>query len=165
MAASTQADLLGNRYGHLAYRRRVIAHSTGSTATRNVLSQESGAIFRVPTVSTAHFSLPRVSSLALGLTYEFFLSTMADANDINIVSTIDSSAAIHLSGLTTGSSVTTASAIAAFSTLGTHSVRVTAVSTVVWKAEVSLGIAGGTSGVAVLGENIYGGWAAGTTIA
>ena len=95
MAASTQADLLGNRYGHLAYRRRVLVPSTASTANYNVSPRESGAIFRVANFAAAtrvQFALPKISSLGLGLTYEFLLTSRGDgsasrAGDTHNVST------------------------------------------------------------------------------
>ena len=165
MAASTQADLLGNRYGHLAYRRRIIALSTGSTGTYQVPSRESGAIYRVGAISTLRASLPRVSSLALGLTYDFFVPALTSVTMLNIDTTNDSSAAISLAAGTSASSLTTASAISVASTLGQHYVSLTALSTVVWLGNVSYGIGFETTATAIIGENVSGGWAAGTTVA
>ena len=133
MAASTTADLLGNRYGHLPYRRRVITYSTNSTATYFLADQESGAIFYVPNVSTAKFTLPRISSNRLGVNYEFQFTLESDLADYNIDSTIDSSAAITLNAAT--SAVSTASAITPASTIGSLACRLTAVSSITWLFE------------------------------
>jgi hypothetical protein len=164
MAASTQADLLGNRYGHLAYRRRVIVYSTVSTATYNVSPNESGALFYVANVSTAKFSLPKVSSLAKGLTYSFHIAQQTDVLDVNIVSTIDSSA--HIVGIhgTTGTTISTNSAISPASTINfSNFVTVTAISSVVWVAEPEYSVE--SSGADVVGALIFGGWTSGTTAA
>lgn len=162
MAASTQADLLGNRYGHLAYRRRVITYSTASTATRQISPRESGAVFYVAAVSTAHLSLPKVSSLATGLTYEFHVAKQDAEGDVQIVSTIDSSA--HIVGIqgTTGTTQTTASAITPGSTLGfSWWAKVTAVSSVVWVAETNETVE--SSGADLVGALVYNDWVVGTT--
>jgi len=167
MAASTQADLLGNRYGHLAYRRRVINYSTGSTATYFVSPRESGALFYVPAVSTAKFSLPKISSLAKGLTYDFYVEKSADERDVNIVSTIDSSA--HIVGVhgTTGTTISTNSAISPASTVAfANAIKLTAVSSVVWFAEAAAHLR--TSGADVIATSafmIFGEWTSGTTAA
>ena len=167
MAASTQADLLGNRYGHLAYRRRVIVPSTASTANYNVSPRESGAIFRVANFAAAtrvQFALPKVSSLALGLTYEFLLAKPTSALDVAIASTIDSSA--HIVGVpgTTGTTVSTASAIAPGSTIGPfYWAKVTAISSVVWLAETNK--VPESSGADDIGALVYNDWVPGTTVA
>ena len=165
MAASTTADLLGNRYGHLPWRKRVITYSTGSTATYFLSPQESGALFFVPEVSTAKFSLPRISSNNLGLNYEFTFTLEADIADYNIDSTIDSSADIGVTGLT--SAVSTASAVSPLSTIGRLSVRLTAVSSVKWLLE-NIGTghpsSANTSNLTTV-DFIIGEWALGTTVA
>ena len=130
MTVSTKADLIGNRYGHLPWRRRVIDYSTLSTATYNISPEESGAIFVVPTVSTVHLALPKISSLSLGLTYKFYFSSAADKEDYTIASTIDSSAHLLLNGLTSDAS--TASAITPLSTVGGNACEVIAISSVAW---------------------------------
>jgi len=161
MAASTDADLIGNRYGHLPWRQRVINYSTASTATYFVASQESGAIFYVPAVSTAHFSLPRISSNRLGLTYEFMVAKQDAEQDVQIASTIDSSANIILRG-TTGTTQSTASAITPNSTLGAFMcAKVVAVSSVVWVARTYETVE--TTGADVVGAIVYGNWQVGTT--
>ena len=133
MAASTRADLMGNRYGHLAWRRRVIKHSTGSTAVYSLSPRESGAIFYVPTVSTASFKLPKISSKFLGLNYEFFFST-ADATGDYTIYTPDTSANIHIPGMSSDG-VGTASTITPLSTIWPHAIRLTAISSVIWVGE------------------------------
>ena len=157
------ADLIANRYGHLPFRRRVINYSTGSTATLELTEAESGAIFFVPTVSTAKLSLPRISSLRLGLNYEVFFSTFDALADFNIVSTNDSSADIALVGRT--SALSTASAITPASSVGTAAVRLTAVSSVRWMMEnISAGrpSSANTSDLTTV-DTIIGNWFVGTT--
>lgn len=165
MAASTGADLIGNRYGHLPWRRRVITYSTNSTATYFLAENESGAIFYVPNVSTAKFSLPRISSNRLGLNYEFHFTLETDLADYNIDSTIDSSAAIEITGLT--SAVSTASAISPLSTLASLAYRVTAISSIVWRGEnVGKGRPSSANTTAwSTVDFIMGEWGLGTTVA
>ena len=165
MAASTEADLLGNKYGHLPWRKRVIRYSTNSTATYFLSPQESGAMFFVPEVSTVKFSLPRISSNRLGLNYEFFFVLEADLADYDIDSTIDSSADIYITGLT--SAVSTASAISPFSTIGSLSARLTAVSSVKWIFEnIGAGRPSSANSTALSTVDlIQGEWALGTTVA
>ena len=167
MAASTQADLLGNRYGHLAYRRRVIVPSSASTANYNVSPTESGAIFRVANIAAVtrkQFSLPRVSSLGLGLTYDFLLAKPTSAQDIAIASTIDSSAQIVGVAGTTASTVSTASALAPGSTIGAFwYAKFTAVSSINWVAETYTRPE--SSGDDLIGALVYGDWVPGTTVA
>ena len=163
MAASTVADLIGNRYGHLPWRQRVITYSTASTATYELAIQESGAIFYVPEVSTAHFSLPRISSNRLGLTYEFMVTKQGAEQDVNIVSTVDSSAQIVGVG-TTGSTASTVSAVTPLSTVNSHYyAKVTAASSIVWIFESNTWIE--SSDVETQGALSAGGWQVGTTIA
>ena len=163
MASPGQADLEGNRYGHLPYRRRVINYSTGSTATFQLTPDESGAIFNVPTVSTVHFSLPKISSLALGLNYEFFFSTMAAVADYNIVSTVDSSANIVMMAATSAAS--TVSAITPLvAVLGQrYHIKLTAISSVIWLAEYDTGVSSADTSNLTSVDNVLGHWGVGTT--
>jgi hypothetical protein len=161
MASPGNVDLLANRYGHLPYRRRVINLSSGSTATREIVPEESGALFVVPTVSTQLLSLPRISSLALGLTYEFLISTQDALNDINIVSTNDSSALI-VGVLTSGATGVTGQSIAPDTTLAQHWCRLTAFSSINWLLETQSQMESSGTGGAV-GVLVYGSWTTGTT--
>ena len=165
MAASTTADLIGNRYGHLPWRKRVINYSTGSTATYFLSPQESGALFYISEVSTVKFSLPRISSNNLGLDYEFTFTLEADLADYNIDSTLDSSADISITGLT--SAVSTASAVSPLSTIGRLSARVIAVSSVKWLfVNIGAGRPSSANSTALSTiDLIQGEWALGTTVA
>lgn len=144
MAASTRADLMGNRYGHLPWRRRVIVYSTASTATYQVSPRESGALFYCGTVSTIALQLPKISSKNLGLMYEVYFSSAADVGDNTINTAGDSSASIHIVGLTTGG-IGTGSTITPQSTDGPNAIRLTAISSVIWMGEA---ITNGLSSVA-----------------
>ena len=135
MAASTRADLMGNRYGHLPWRKRVITYSTASTATYQLSPRESGAVFYCGTVSTLSFELPKISSKFLGLNYEFYFSTMDEANDIRVF-TADTSCYINLNRTTAG--VGSPTTIIPATTDGPNALRVTAISSVIWMAEVPL---------------------------
>ena len=162
MAGSSTPALLGNRYGKVEYRKRVIRHtSLASTGTFNVTSTMSGAVFSVATISTAHFSLPRISSNELGLEYEFFISSQAAAQDVAIVSTIDSSAAIEIAGITTAAS--TASAITPAIPGEPSFVRLLAVSSVSWIAQPAVHFSSETTGGTILSEDLAGNFIAGTT--
>ena len=167
MAASTTADLIGNRYGHLPWRQRVITISTNSTATYFVSEQESGAVFYVPNFAAAtlvNFSLPRISSNRLGTNYEFVFTKPTSALDVAIASTIDSSAQIFGVPGTTASTISTASAIAPGTTVGPWNyVTLTAVSSVTWLAQTNAEVE--SSGVDVVGALVYNTWQTGTTVA
>ena len=165
MAASTQADLLGNRYGHLAYRRRGITHpTTGSTATRVLLPQESGAIFYVPKVSTAKFALPLPSSRALGLTYEFHIAAQDTTGDIQVVSTGNSSVLIVGVALTSASSAITDVQSASLPTTQANYGKFTLVSSIVWQFESNIQITNDYTSGAILREGFRGDWTTGTTV-
>ena len=167
MAASTSADLIGNRYGHLPWRQRVITISTASTATYLVAQQESGAIFYVPNFAAAtlvNFSLPRISSQRLGLKYEFMFTKPTSALDVAIASTIDSSAQIFGVPGPTNTTISTASAIAPGSTIGPwYTVSVAAVSSVTWLAHTNTRAE--SSGTDLIGALVYNDWVPGTTVA
>ena len=167
MAASTTADLIGNRYGHLPWRKRIITASTNSTASYLVAEQESGALFYVGNFAAAtlvNFSLPRISSNRLGLTYEFLFTKPTSALDVAIASTIDSSAQIFGIPGTTGTTISTASAIAPGSTIGPwYYAKVTAVSSVTWLAETNMRAE--SSGADLIGALVYNDWVPGTTVA
>ena len=167
MAASTTADLIGNRYGHLPWRKRVITASTNSTANYELSPQESGAIFYVPNFAAAtrvQYSLPKISSQRLGLTYEFILTKPTSALDVAIASTVDSSAQIFGVPGTTNTTQSTASAIAPGSTIGPwYWARVTAVSSVTWLAETQTVVE--SSGTDLVGALVYNSWVPGTTVA
>ena len=147
MAASTRADLIGNRYGHLPWRRRVIEVSTASTATYQVSVRESGAILRFGTVSTINVELPKISSKFLGLNYEIYFSTADTVNDYDLCCA-DSSAGIWMA-LSSGG-VGSPTTIAPATTDHPHAIRVTAISSVIWLGE-PLMISGTTA-------KTYGNW-------
>lgn len=134
MAASTRADLIGNRYGHLPWRKRVINYSTASTATYQLSPRESGAVFYCPTVSTISFELPKISSKFLGLNYEIYFSTADAAGDYQIF-TADTSAFIHLALSTAATGIGTPTTITPNSTDVPHAIRVTAISSIIWMGE------------------------------
>jgi len=163
MASDKKADLIGNRYGHLPWRRRVIKYSTASTATYNISRKKSGAIFVVPTVSTVHLALPKISSLALGLNYEFYFSSAADKEDYTIASTIDSSAHILMNGVTSAAS--TASAVTPLSTVDGNACKLTAISSVAWLFENAYGGGWSSANTSDLttADNELGQWGVGTT--
>ena len=113
------------------FRKTVIQVSTGST-NYDISADESGAIFWINTASTVNFRLPKVSSLALGLTYEFAIQEQATSNDIRITcNTFDSSALIQTAFSSIVDNHTTAIPASTFFT----GARITAVSTIVWMLE------------------------------
>jgi hypothetical protein len=133
MANTNIADLMGNRYGHLPWRKNIITVSTASTATYEISPHESGSILKFGTVSTIYAQLPKISSKFLGLNYEIYFSTADDPDDYHI-SCIDSSAAIQIIGLTTDG-IGTATTIKPASTDCPFAIRVTAISSVIWMGE------------------------------
>jgi hypothetical protein len=133
MAASTRAELMGNRYGHLPYRKRVITVSTASTATYQLSPRESGAMLMFGTVSTINVQLPKISSKFLGLNYEIYFST-ADAQTDYDLTCLDSSAGVYLPGLTSAG-VGSPTTVAPATTDGPHAIRVTAISSIIWLGE------------------------------
>lgn len=110
MAPPNKADLMGNRYGHLSWRQRVIVPSTVSAAgvVTNLTAAESGALIYVDAVDTSQmFVLPQISSKELGINYEFVFTSQADVDDVQISCTAQPGCDID--GIyTTGSTVSTA---------------------------------------------------------
>ncbi len=123
------------------YRKRVKVVSTGSTATYNLASKDSGTVFRFGCVSTVAVGLPKISSKNLGVNYEIYFST-ADAEGDYTVGCADTSAGIYLALSSAGSG--TPSTITPTTTDHAHGIRVTAVSSIVWMGE-PLMISGTTS--------------------
>ena len=160
------APSLIGQYRDGFYRRAVKDWSTGvggfTTGTYEVSPEESGMLFHIGTLTTAHFSLPRVSSLFLGMEYEFAISSPAAAQDVNIVSTLDTSAHITMNGLSSAE-LTTASAITPGNFEGVNFVVITAVSSVVWVARAAVGYTSESSGATVIGEDLNGGFIVGST--
>lgn len=171
MASPGTADLRGNRYGHLPWRKNVVNLSTVKLAvTYEVSPDESGTLFVIAAdATTAHLSLPKISSLSLGLYYEFFISSQVAVQDVNIVSTNDSSADILLFGADASSADPNLSTDQAFTpfddiTAVPNYLSVTAISSVRWFAEAGLGMfKTGTSDDSVIAEDIVGAWTTGTT--
>lgn len=132
MASPNRTDLRGDRFGHLPWRQNVTTVSTFTTAVRELTEKDSGTFFTIGRATSAMFVLPRISSLALGLTYEFLFAQQADANDGQISCTNDSSAAI--SGIyTSGSTDDTAVVARPLSTQTPEYCRVVALSSVRWQ--------------------------------
>ena len=162
MAASGQTDLRGNRYGHLPLRKRVITVSTNTTGL-DLTAAESGAIIYLEAMTTIQVRLPKISSLALGLTYDICFINGGQAGDgvtVMCASTADSSA--QLRGVyTSASTVSTAQEASPATTEFDCFARVTAVSSINWMFE-SLSDSVENDGGAGTGDG-YGTWTTGST--
>jgi len=136
MAAPGYTDLRGNRYGHLPLRKRVITVSTNTTGL-DLTAAESGAIIYLESLTTIQVRLPRISSLALGLTYDICFINGGQAGDgltIMCASSADSSA--QLRGVwTSNSTISTAQEASLATTEFDGYARVTAVSSINWMFE------------------------------
>ena len=164
MASPDKADLMGNRYGHLPFRRRVITISTVSTGLM-LTPAESGAIFYVPEVSTFVFTLPKISSKNLGLNYEIVLeattesTSVTDAVTIKRSSKIDSSADIR-GVFTSASTLTSGSEISPQTSVGQTWGKLTAMTSVHWQLQASQQ---GESALAKGDVDVGPGWTTGTS--
>ena len=164
MASPDKADLMGNRYGHLPFRRRVITISSISTGL--VLSAaESGAIFYVPEQSTFMFRLPKISSKNLGINYEFVLEPSSESTGVTDAVTIacldatDSSADIQ-GVFTSASTLTSGKSISPQSSVGQLWGKLTAVTSIHWQLQASQQ---GEAGLGVGTLDVGPGWTTGTT--
>ncbi len=113
------------------YRKKIIKVSSGSTAY-DISPDESGAIFWLNTATTMNFRLPRVSSEALGLTYELTIQEQASSDDVRLTcNTFNSSAIIQTAFSSIVDNHTTAIPASTFLT----GAKITAVSSIVWILE------------------------------
>lgn len=125
---------------------------TLTTVSQDLTSAHSGALLIVGECGTpAAYGLPK--NPTPGTFYEVYVSSQDAAGDVSINSTNDSSAGVEMSAISTNAG--TAEGISPGSTVGTHFVRITAISSVVWYAEP--GYSFSTAG--------YGAWVIGTTVA
>ena len=117
------------------YRKKIVHVSTGSSGVSSIYEispDESGALFVYGTGSTMTFHLPRISSKALGLVYEFAIAEQASSLDVKVAcSKFDSSAIIQTAFSSVIDNHTTAQPASTFFTGG----KFTAVSSVVWMLE------------------------------
>ena len=162
MAAPGYTDLRGNRYGHLPLRKRVIVVSTNTTGL-DLAAAESGAIIYLEGMTTIQVRLPKISTLALGLTYDICFINGGQAGDgltIMCASSADSSA--QLRGVwTSNSTVSTAQEASLDTTEFDGFARVTAVSSINWMFEgLSQGAEGDGGGGA---QDNMGNWTTGST--
>ena len=126
-----EPQLIGH-YRDGVYRRRVIRVSTGSTALYLINAEDSGAIYHFGVVSTIGIELPRLSTLALGITFDIYFST-ADAVGDYTIATHRTVEGIHFALSSLG--VVSPSTITPYSTDSPHGMRVTALSSLVWIGE------------------------------
>ena len=141
------------------YRKKIVHVSTGSSGVSSIYDispDESGALFVYGTGSTITFHLPKISSKALGLVYEFFIHNPDAANDVKVAcSKFDSSALIKTAYSSVSSEHTTAIPNSTFPTGG----KFTAVSSIVWMLEQLTGHSG-HFGTTAADSNV-GGWTTG----
>lgn len=135
------------------YRKNVVTVDTG-TSRYNVSPDESGTLFQLDLASTMNFILPRISSKALGLTYEFYISTQGSSLDVNLRVDVNDSSALLRSGF---SSVVDRTSTARPATTMVTVCRVTAVSSIMWMLEQLSAAQGHTTDV----TSWAGGWTTG----
>jgi len=136
------------------FRRNVEKLSTVSTAI-DISPNKSGTVFWINTATTLNIRLPRISSQALGLTYDFAIQEQASSDDVRITCNVkDSSAIIQTAFSSVVDNHTTVIPASTFFT----GARLTAVSSVVWMLEQITEGAGNFSSVAA---DKVGGWTTG----
>jgi len=124
-----KANLIGE-YRDGYYRKQVIKFSS-EISSYNLSPEESGAIFFAK-ISTHVINLPKISSLCLGITYEFAITEQASSGNFKLVcSKFDSSAIIQTALSSVIDYNTTVTPASTFFT----GARVTAVSSVIWMLE------------------------------
>lgn len=96
-----------------------------------------------------------------GFWVKVFVSTQDEPDDVRINTTVDSSAKIVLAGMT--SLVSTVDSIAPLSSLGQHSVTLTAVTSILWLAEQYTGYAETATSDFSPEELFHGAWTSGST--
>lgn len=110
--------------------------TTGTTAYAPVSSQ-SGSIFIFGTATSQGVVLPK--NPPAGVFFQFYVSSQAASTDFIITTTGDSSARIEMNGAS--SAVSTVLYISPqVSSLGMNTIRLTAISSVLWLAEPSLNL-------------------------
>jgi len=161
MASPDKADLLANRYGQLPFKKRIITPSTNQTVI-NLIESESGAMFYIADQTTLTINLPRLSSLSLGLNYEFYLEAQTGATEsVTIkVSTLAASTNEEISGVfTSNSTITTGMSAAPASSNFDRWCRLTGLSSVVWFFQTAIQVEGDDDGQ----PNVFGAWTTGST--
>ena len=109
----------------------VVSPTTG--ANYQITSTQNGTLFNIgANAGTSQLLLLPVNPNP-GFWFKVFVSTQDAAGDFQINSTADSSAKIVMAGYT--SAVSSGDAIEPASTLGTHSITMTAMSSILWLAE------------------------------
>lgn len=140
----------------------IVSPTTG--ANYQITSTQSGSLFNIGINNGTSQLLLLPANPVPGFWFKVYVSTQAAAGDFQINSTADSSAAISIAGGT--SAVSTVKAIAPKSTLGNHSVTMTAISSVLWLAEPGYQVSESLSSGAINADDYLGGvWGAATTAA
>ena len=148
-----------NSSGEVIIRQPVVAMTTGANYSPTTV--QSGTLFTAGTNDgTSQLVLLPVNPSA-GTWFDFYVSTQDAAGDFQLNTTADSSAKIHLPGMT--SLVSSGDAIEPLTTEGHNFVRMTALSSVLWMAHTVSGYAGAATTDFKLKELSAGHWGAATT--
>ena len=147
--------------GGLLNRRPVVEMTTGADYSPS--TAQSGTLFIAGCNlgTSQRILLPK--NPTAGVWFDFFVSTQDDAGEFSLNTTADSSAELHMPGVT--SAVSTASALQPLTTLGAHYARVTAISSIIWNVQCAPGHSAAVTSNFSEADLNQGHWGAGTTVA
>jgi len=154
------ADRILDTSGGMLNRRPVVLMTTG--ADYEPTEAQSGTLFLTGRNDATSQRILLPANPSHGVWYDFFVSTQDEVGDFQLNTTADSSAELHMPGVT--SAVSTASALSPLHKNGVHYARVTALSSVIWNVQCAPGQgAAVTTNLSELDLN-QGHWGAGTTV-
>ena len=153
------ADRILDTSGSLLNRRPVVAITTG--ANFSPTTAQSGTLFTIGQSDATSCRVLLPANPTAGVWYDFFISTQDEPGDFALNTTADSSAELHMPGVT--SAVSTASALSPLTTLGAHYARVTALSSVIWNVQCAPGHSAAVTTNFSEADLNQGHWGAGTT--
>ena len=172
--SGTTVKMEFNTSGIYAGTNRILDTSGGMLNRRPVVEMTTGANYSPTTAQSGTLFIAGVSDATSqrvllpanpthGVWFDFFVSSQDAFGDFALNTTADSSAALHMPGVT--SAVSTASALSPLTTLGSHYARVTAISSVIWNVQCAPGYGAAVTSNFSEADLNQGHWGAGTTSA
>lgn len=172
--SGTTINMEFNTSGIFAGAERIIDSSGGLHSRRPVVEMTTGADYSPTTAQSGTLFLAGCNlgtsqrvllpkNPTAGVWYDFYVSTQDDAGDFAFNTTANSSAELHMPGVT--SAVSTASALSPLTTLGEHYARVTAISSIIWNVQCAPGHGAAVTTNLSEADLNQGHWGAGTTSA
>ena len=150
-----------NSSGEIIIRQPVVAMTTG--ANYSPTTEQSGTLFTAGGNDGTSQLVLLPKNPSAGTWFDFYVSSQDETGDFQINTTADSSAKIHLPGMT--SAVSSGDAIEPLTTEQHNFVRMTAMSSILWVAHTVGGYAGAATTDFKLKELSAGHWGAATTAA